>query len=425
MSATPAKQAGILVVGGGIMGAAIAKAAAHLCDPIEAPLVLLEKSELAAGSTGRSGAILRCFYSDEALVRLAHDSLREWSMFESLVGRSIGFERQGVLTIGGPRAPGTRELVERNAALLAACGVEVELLGGADARRRFGMQVDDEAVCCHEPAGAGVDPLRACEGFAAVAREAGAVTRLGTRVLELVLEGDRVVLVRTDSGDWRADQVVVAAGPWAGPLLAGVGLNAGLRVVRPEQYAVAQPARPAPEAIEALSTIADAGMERWSSARVVAMRAAHPVLLDLEGGAYARCEGHAGRTRVGAMDHLRDEDVADPDRVDQSVGDGFRRWARDRLVDRVPEYERQDERESFVGLYTLSPDGQPLLGRAPGLSNLFVAVGFSGHGFKLAPGVGVGMAQLLAGETCTAFDARFFDPARFARGAAKAGSFGL
>ena len=41
------------------------------------------------------------------------------------------------------------------------------------------------------------------------------------------------------------------------------------------------------------------------------------------------------------------------------------------------------------------------------------------------PGVGVGMAQLLAGETCTAFDARFFDPARFARGAAKAGSFGL
>ncbi|MEY2806861.1 MAG: hypothetical protein RIR65_1278, partial [Planctomycetota bacterium] len=65
------------------------------------------------------------------------------------------------------------------------------------------------------------------------------------------------------------------------------------------------------------------------------------------------------------------------------------------------------------------------LGRAPGLSNLFVAVGFSGHGFKLAPGVGAGMAQLLAGEMCTAFDARFFDPARFSRGAAKAGSFGL
>ncbi len=425
MSSTPAKKAGILVVGGGIMGASIAKAAAHLCDPLEAPLVLLEKAELGAGSTGRSGAILRCFYSDEALVRLAHDSLREWSMFESIVGRSIGFERQGVLTIGGPRASGTRELVERNAALLVACGVEAELLRGAEARRRFGVQVDDEAVCCHEPGGAGVDPLRACESFAALAREAGAVTRLGARVLELVREGDRIVRVRTSEGDWIADQVVVAAGPWAGPLLAEVGVEAGLRVVRPEQYAIAQPPRSAPEAVEALSTIADAGMERWSSPRVVAMRAAHPVLLDLEGGAYARCEGHAGRTRVGAMDHVRDETVSDPDRVDDVVGAGFRRWARERLVERVPEYERQGEREAFVGLYTLSPDGQPLLGRAPGLANLCMAVGFSGHGFKLAPGVGAGMAQLLAGEPCTAFDAGFFDPARLARGAAKAGSFGL
>lgn len=425
MSADTARKAGILVVGGGIMGAAIAKAAAHLCDPLEAPLVLLEKSGLAAGSTGRSGAILRCFYSDEALVRLAHESLREWSLFESLVGRPIGFERQGVLTIGGPRAGGTRELVERNAALLVACGVEAELVGGAEARRRFGVQVADEALCCHEPAGAGVDPLRACEAFAAVAREAGAVTRLGARVLAIEREGERVARVRTSEGDWIADQVVVAAGPWAGPLLSSTGFEAGLRVVRPEQYAIAQPPRPAPESVEALSTIADAGMERWSSSRVVAMRAAHPVLLDLEGGAYARCEGHAGRTRVGAMDHLRDETVPDPDRVDEVVGEDFRRWARERLVERLPEYERQAERQSFVGLYTLSPDGQPLLGRAPGFSNLFVAVGFSGHGFKLAPGVGAGMAQLLAGDPCTAFDARFFDPARFAAGAAKAGSFGL
>jgi glycine/D-amino acid oxidase-like deaminating enzyme len=60
-----------------------------------------------------------------------------------------------------------------------------------------------------------------------------------------------------------------------------------------------------------------------------------------------------------------------------------------------------------------------------GVSNLTIAVGFSGHGFKLAPSVGRGVAQVLAGEAVTAYDAAFFDPARFTQGTKKAGQFGL
>lgn len=419
-------RARVLVVGGGIMGASIARAAAPLCDPLEGPLVLLEKKELAAGSTGRSGAILRCFYSDEALVRMAHESLAEWSLFESLTGRSIGFERQGVLTIGGPGAAGTRELVERNAALMARCGVETELLTAGELRARFpGIVVDDASIACHEPRGGGVDPVRACEAHAAVAREAGAVTRLGVRVLRLVRDGARIVRVETEQGDYEADEIVVAAGPWARPLLATAGVETGLRVVRPEQHALAQPLRSAPAADPSLETLADVGMERWSRRVHIPCAAAHPVLLDLERGTYARCEGHAQRTRIGAMDHERDDEVHDPDRLDERATREFEAWARERLVGRVPEYSDLPDKPSFVGMYTLSPDGQPLLGRAPGIENLIVAVGFSGHGFKLAPAVGKGIAQLLAGEPVTAYDAAFFDPARFAKGAAKAGNFGL
>jgi glycine/D-amino acid oxidase-like deaminating enzyme len=420
------QRAGVLVVGGGIMGASIARAVAPLCDPLERPLVLLEKSGLAAGSTGRSGAILRCFYSDEALVRMAHDSLHEWSRFESTTGRSIGFERQGVLTIGGPGAAGTKELVERNAALLVRCGVEAQLLSAAEVRARFpAVAVAEGTWACWEPRGAGVDPVRACEAYAALAREEGAVTRLGVRVLRLVRSEGRITRVETDQGVWEADEVVIAAGPWSKPLLATAGVDIDLHVVRPEQYAIAQPQRSAPVDDESVTSIADVGLERWNRRAPMAYAAAHPVLLDLERGAYARCEGHAQRTRVGALDHARDQVVADPDHLDPQVPREFELWAREQLVGRVPEYATLQDQSSFVGLYTLSPDGQPLLGRVVGVSNLTIAVGFSGHGFKLAPSVGRGLAQVLAGEAVTAYDAAFFDPARFTQGTKKAGQFGL
>ena len=68
----------------------------------------------------------------------------------------------------------------------------------------------------------------------------------------------------------------------------------------------------------------------------------------------------------------------------------------------------------------------------PGLAGAFVATGFSGHGFKLAPAIGEGMSQLVLGETVAAFDAAFdaafFDPARFRERDAtdwESGAFGL
>jgi sarcosine oxidase len=70
-----------------------------------------------------------------------------------------------------------------------------------------------------------------------------------------------------------------------------------------------------------------------------------------------------------------------------------------------------------------------LLGPVPGLEGAFVATGFSGHGFKLAPSVGEGLAQMVLGEVVTTFDVAFFAPDRFARKGARvawgSGAFGL
>jgi glycine/D-amino acid oxidase-like deaminating enzyme len=148
--------------------------------------------------------------------------------------------------------------------------------------------------------------------------------------------------------------------------------------------------------------------------------AAHPVLLDLEHGFYSRVEVHPSpqgfvspRTRVGSMDLSRDADVPDPDRLDEHVSDEFRSWARSRLEARMPAYSGRKDVGSMVGLYTLTPDSQALIGPIPEAPGLFVVSGFSGHGFKLAPSIGEGVAQMLEGQPVSAFDIEFFSPTRF------------
>lgn len=414
-----------LIVGGGVMGASIALARARRTDPLLAPVLLLERRHFGAGSSGRSGAICRQFYSDRELIGMARDSLRDYAGFETRHGRPIGFTRSGVLTIGGPARPETAQLVARNAALMAECGAEVELV---DARRMRelvpGIDVSDAAVGAWEPNSGFVDPQRTVDAFVAVAREAGATARSGVEVEELLIDGARVRGVRTNDGDFECERIVIAAGPWTRRLLQRAGIDLPLKVVRPEQHFLAM----LPERMRTRPTLSG-GMDAEFDPRFAAAsepEPAHPVLLDIEHGYYTRCEPRRERTRVGAMDYERDYVLDDPDTLDEAVSPEFSRWSREALARRLPRYSTQPDAGTLAAWYTLTPDAQALIGRCPGLENALVVSGFSGHGFKLAPSVGEGVAQLLAGEPVGAFEPRFFDPARFAgRAAGWGGAFGL
>src|SRR6185436_5580837 len=104
----------------------------------------------------------------------------------------------------------------------------------------------------------------------------------------------------------------------------------------------------------------------------------------------------------------------------------FRRWARGALESRLPIYKQQRDVDAQAAWYTLTPDAQALIGPCPGVDNLFVVSGFSGHGFKLAPSIGAGVTQMLFGEPVGAFDANFFAPSRFAGSRSQwSGRFGL
>jgi sarcosine oxidase subunit beta len=389
----------VAIVGGGVMGVR----AAWGCVRRGGTVALFEKRALAAGSSGRSGAVLRQHYSSPFLAAMARDSLAEYSTLEARTGHAIGFQACGVLTIAGPRTPDMVERVRANVAMQRSIGIDTRLVDARELRALVpGIAVDDHALAAYEPTAGFCDPNLAVRAFADLARERGADLRIGEGVRRIVVERGRAVAVETDAGRFDADVVVLAAGPWTRRLTDPLGLELPLEVVRPQQHFLA----PLDTATPALAT--------------------HPVLLDLELGYYTRCEPAHGRTRIGALEHATDDDVPDPDALDERVDPAFTAWARAKLVERLPPYGSRAEREPQAALYTLTPDSQPILGRVRGIEGLLLASGFSGHGFKLAPSVGEGLAQLAFGEPATAFDEEFFDAERFRGGrGADPRAFGL
>jgi glycine/D-amino acid oxidase-like deaminating enzyme len=415
-------RAKVLIVGGGVMGASIAWHLAMRLDPHEEPVMLLEKSRLGAGSTGKSGAILRQQYSDRPLAAMARDSLRVYSNFERLTGRFIGFQRMGVLTLAGPRQPEQQELLVRNSLMQRELGIKVELLRGHEIERVApGIAVEEGTLGAYEAEGGGADPVRTVEAFAALARERGATVRQGIEVLSILTRSGSVEGVETNFGPIQCETLVLAAGPWSRRLLQPLGVHVPLRVVRPEQSFLATPDHSKGAALE------DPSLDPRLRLRPRELPAAlHPVLLDLEHNAYSRCVTLEGRTRVGRLDYHEDEEIENPDLASETVSSEFCGWSREQLESRLPVYKGAEEAGTLAGMYTITPDAQALIGPWKHIEGLFLVTGFSGHGFKLAPSVGEGVAEMVTGHPVSAFDAPFFDPHRFEnRSATECRAFGL
>jgi glycine/D-amino acid oxidase-like deaminating enzyme len=396
------------------MGTSIALHAAQRFDALSEPVLLLERASLGAGSSGRSGAILRTQYSERVLAAMARDSLRFYAGFERRTARSIGFIQCGVLTLAGGSNPALREAIERNIAMIASIGVDMRRLDAPAIRALVPrIRVSDDTIGAYEPQAGCVDPQATVEALATLAREQGATTRIGLRAEELWIEGGRVRGVRTEGGAIEAGQVVVAAGPWTGALLERAGLAHHLRIVRPEQHFITMPPCEQGSAQGADSWTPEADLDERFARPPEIPRPAHPIVLDTELGHYFKCEPDRNRTRIGRMDHAMDEELSAPEELEEEVGAAFSGEAREALCRRLPVYRDLPDAGAQAAWYTLTPDSQAVIGPLPEVEGLFVVSGFSGHGFKLAPSVGEGVAQMLAGEPISAFDPEFFSPSRF------------
>jgi sarcosine oxidase len=219
--AETSREADVLVIGGGVVGAAAARAAATE----GARVVLLERHSLAdaeGSSKGTARIYAPAAYPDEEYLEMGLRAVARWREVEARVGEQLLWPT-GVVSAGG--------FAERQLPLLRAAGVEAEVLDAADGWHRFGIRVGARGALVHQPDAGVIRADRARSALLSLAREAGVDLRAGHAADSLETDGDHV-LVRTGRLGWHARAAIVAAGPWSGPLLAGAGIEVPLAVTR-------------------------------------------------------------------------------------------------------------------------------------------------------------------------------------------------
>jgi sarcosine oxidase subunit beta len=353
----------VVIVGGGISGVCLAW---ELARRGVRDVLLLERDYLAAGPTGRSGAVIRCHYSTPTLVKLAVEGRVFFENATALVGDDCGYRRVGFLALVGPSdADGLRAKV----AMQRDAGLAVHLLEPDDARQvEPALDLGPIALAAYEAESGHADAVRATRAIARRAAELGVEIRQGTPVRAMRVEGGRVRAVVTDAGEVPAGTVVCAAGPWTRRLVANHA-DLPLTMLR---NAMALFLRP-PE------------LERL-----------HPVVIDLERRFYVR-PYHGPLSLTGSVDEEENQTVLDPDRFDRGVHSAEIEMFGQRLSAAFPQIEPGTERGGWVGVYDVSPDWLHLIDELPGAAGLWVLCGTSGHGFKLAPAIARVLADRLLG----------------------------
>jgi len=363
-----------VVIGGGVMGCSIQY---HLAKLGITDSLLLEQDVLGSGSTGRSQTICRTHYSNPITTRLAWESLRVFTNFAEIVGGDAGFVKTGYLVVVGLA---DHNGLRKNVAMQQELGVSTALVTADDVKDLAPMiQVSEEESLAWEPHSGYADSHQVTTSFAARAREMGAEIAMRTIANSVEVSNGRVQAVLTSQGRVETPIAVVAAGPWSKQVLSGIGVDVPLSTVRHQVASIIRPVEQIPH---------------------------HPIVGDIAQSFSFRPEGSA-MTLVGFG-----EDEADLANYNQGVDLEQVPEVMERLLNRMPAMADSYFRGGWSGLFTITPDWHPILDRVPCIDGLYCAIGFSGHGFKLSPAIGLAMAELITQGAATSVD---LTPLRFSR----------
>ncbi|MCA9585783.1 MAG: FAD-binding oxidoreductase [Myxococcales bacterium] len=362
MSAT----ADVVVVGAGIMGLSIAY---HLGRCGVRDVLVVDKSYLCGGASGRNGGGVRAQWSTEANVRLMRESIRMCQDFASEMKINVWLRQGGYLFL--VRTEERRRALEASAELQRQCGLDTRVLSPKEAQRVVPeLDVDGVVAATFNPDDGVVFPWPFVWGFAQAARKLGARIETFTEVVGIETHGttiDAVVLQkRPPSGAHgepyrvRTNRVVNAAGAWSPEVARLVGIELPNKPHRHEICST-EPLKP------------------WLK----------PLVADLDTSLYFS-QSTRGEI-VGGIGHHRV-----PEGLDQNSSHAFLGHYARALVRACPTLGHVKVLRQWAGCYDLTPDANPIVGAVDELEHFYQASGFMGHGFMMAPVVGKRLAEVIA-----------------------------
>ncbi|MEL7209260.1 MAG: FAD-binding oxidoreductase, partial [Actinomycetota bacterium] len=229
-------RAQVVIVGGGIIGAAIAY---HLTRRDITDVVVLEQNQLTSGTTWHAAGLVSQLKASHALTSLATHSARLFEELEDETGQATGYRRPGSISVADN--PERWEEIQRGAALARTIGVETEVLAIDELRHRWPlMRTDDLVGALHIPGDGQTSPVDTTMALMKGARNRGARLVEGVAVTDVAVDQGRVTGVVTERGVVEAETVVLAAGMWTRHLAQRIGVDVPLQACE-HFYLVTEP----------------------------------------------------------------------------------------------------------------------------------------------------------------------------------------
>jgi sarcosine oxidase subunit beta len=351
--------ADVVIIGGGINGVA---AAYNLAKRGVGRVVVVEKDYLAAGSTGRCGAGVRQQWGAEMNIRLAKASI---DIFERLdeeldYAPGIEFKQKGYLLLAFTEKQSAQ--FRKNIALQQSLQVPSRFVEPDEAKRIVPhlatRNLCGAAFCVKD---GHINPFKATDAYARAARRLGVDVRLRTELTAIKTSRGRIRGVVTTRGTIETPIVINTAGPWSGEVAALAGVEIPTYSQR-HQILVTEPVNPLQG----------------------------PMVMSFHHSLYCQQTPH-GSFIMG---------LGDPhEPVGHDVGHSwqFLESMAVKICEILPLLRELRVVRQWSGSYNMSPDAHPIIGEAPELRGFYMAVGFSGHGFMLAPVTGQVLAEMITG----------------------------
>jgi sarcosine oxidase subunit beta len=343
----------VVIIGGGVIGTATAF---YLAKSGIRNVAVLEKDYLSSGSTGRCGGGIRQQWSERMNVRLAMRSVDHFKRFESEVGFDIEYFQGGYLLLAYTEEEVS--LFEKNTKMQQEEGLNVVLLSREETAKIFPFinltNVEAAAYC---PSDGHANPHLTTFAYARAAQRMGVDILTHTSVKRILTENGRITGVLTDRGEIEAEVVVNAAGGYSHEVGRMAGIDLPTESYR-HQIFVTEP------------------LEHFMD----------PLVISFEKNFYIR-QTKSGNFIMGQGDRteLPGHDITPTWR--------FLREMTGKMPVFFPFLSDMRILRHWAGLYNMSPDALPIIDRSCEIENFYCAIGFSGHGFMLAPAVGEAVAE--------------------------------
>ena len=406
----------VVVIGAGVIGTSTA----WFLRQAGSSVLVCDKGRVAGEQSGRNWGWIRQQGRDAAEVPIAMDSVNLWESISREIGEDTGFARCGILYT----ARTERELarLERWLRIAERHQLDTRMLTGGEVDALVRDKPGQWAGGMYTASDSRAEPFKAVPALARALQARGGTIREHCAVRAIDTAAGRVAGVVTEHGRVRTNAVVCAAGAWSTRFLGNLG------VALPQLSARATVARtaPAPNFFEGGAilgevairrrqdggyTVAASGTNehfvgadtlRYFSEFLPALRSSTRFLdVRFGGDLFARLfpTQHWHADEVTPFEKVR---VLNPEPSSEAL-----REMRDGLIKRLPQLASVPFEEAWAGMIDVMPDVVPVIDQVAKYPGLYLATGFSGHGFGIGPGAGRVLAEMVLGKPARHDLARF------------------